>query len=262
MNESRLPPKPGPRPRPGGQRTPVRPPQPRSAKGRISGAVIGRFLEEIDFDGSVNPETLQRFAPLAAAAGTPGGPRWQLATDLTREALDQGREAPSPGDIAQAWEAHAATLGRRTSAFLEAIGHTSADAADSAVVSTYAAVLAAAGEPGSPQWGAAVRLVAGAPGKRPPQADKVAAEIERVLEGDRARAEERRRQVRTAAEQGVEAAQAYVRAVRAETGAGPTWYQLARHLGVRAKLAEDVVRELHELGAVTSTPEPRSLDVP
>lgn len=224
--------------------------------------MIGRFLEEVDFDGAVSPATLQRFAPLAAAAGAPGGPRWQLATDLTREALAHGREAPSPGDVARAWEQHAATLGRRTAAFLDAIGHASADPSDSSVVATYAAVLAVAGEPGSPEWGAAVRLVAGAPGKRPPQADKVAAEVERVLEEDRARAEARSAQVQAAAEQGVEAAQAYIREVRAETGAGPTWYQLARHLGVRAKLAEDVVRELHSLGAVVSTSEPRSLDVP
>lgn len=228
----------------------------------MSGALIGQFLEDVDYAGAVNPATLQRFAAITAAAGQPGGARWQLAVDLTAKELQSSDEPPAPSVLETAWQERTSALEERTRAFLVAAGYANAESADAKTLETYGPVVTAAGEPDSREWAAAVRLVVGARGKRPPAASKVRSEIERVLREDEERAAERARRVRTAAEEGAESAQAFIREVRAETGEGPTWHQVVRHLGVPNKLGEDVVRQLHELGAVVSTPEPRSLDVP
>lgn len=265
MNESRVPPIPGPRPRPpaGGRRPPAKPPAKGSgrppAKGGAGPALIGQLLEDVDYAGPVNQATLQAFAPITAAAGKPGSARWRLATELTIDALKAGGSPPAPSDLDRAWSERVSAMRERVVAFLTAAGH--GTEVTPAVVESYSAVVAAAGEPGTPQWKAAVRIVANAPGKRPPADSKVGSEIARAVREDEARAEQRREQVREAARNGVDAARAYVREVRESTGAGPTWHELARHLGVKSKLGEDVVRDLHELGALTSTAEPRSLDV-
>ena len=57
------------------------------------------------------------------------------------------------------------------------------------------------------------------------------------------------------------AAREQVARVRAETGEGPTWRELAAALGVKGPLASAMIDALHRRGALSSTKEPRSLSV-
>jgi hypothetical protein len=94
-----------------------------------------------------------------------------------------------------------------------------------------------------------------------PRASEIYAEEKRRREVRRARAERIRAQASALADAHAEAARRYVTQVWAETGAGPTWRELAAALGVTGQLASPMIDLLHKRGVLASTGEPRSLTV-
>ncbi|MDR7254940.1 hypothetical protein J2X46_003942 [Nocardioides sp. BE266] len=90
---------------------------------------------------------------------------------------------------------------------------------------------------------------------------EIYAEEKRRREVRRARAVRVREQAEHLADKHALAARDQVARVRAETGEGPTWRELAAALGVKSSLASAMVDALHRRGALTSTKEPRSLTV-
>lgn len=117
-----------------------------------------------------------------------------------------------------------------------------------------------AGKPGLPRWKAAVALLNGTQGRDDvPHVREIYAEEKRRREVKRARAARLREQAGALADEHVVAAREHVGRVRAETGEGPTWRELASALGVKGPLASAMVDALHRRGALTSTKEPRSL---
>lgn len=119
-----------------------------------------------------------------------------------------------------------------------------------------------AGEPGLPRWKAAVALLNGAQGRSEvPHVRAIYGEEKRRREAKRVRAAEMRKRAGALADEHAEAAREHVARVWAETGAGPTWRELASALGVQGPLASAMIDMLHRHGVLTSTKEPRSLAV-
>lgn len=119
-----------------------------------------------------------------------------------------------------------------------------------------------AGKPGLPRWKAAVALLNGAQGRSEvPHVREIYGEEKRRREANRARAAEMRKRAGALADDHAEAAREHVARVWAETGAGPTWRELASALGVQGPLASAMIDMLHRRGVLASTKEPRSLAV-
>ena len=119
-----------------------------------------------------------------------------------------------------------------------------------------------AGKPGLPRWKAAVALLNGAQGRSEvPHVREIYGEEKRRREAKRARAAEMRKRAGALADDHAEAAREHVARVWAETGAGPTWRELASALGVQGPLASAMIDMLHRRGVLASTKEPRSLAV-
>lgn len=144
--------------------------------------VVGQFLEEVGYDGTITPEVLSKYSPIVRRAGKPGLPRWQLAITLTRRS-----ETLTPPSVK---EFDAERQRRREAAV------------------------------------------------------KRRAKAEALVDDDVA-----------------VAAAAYVSQVWEDTGAGPTWRELGRHLGWSGSQTNDCVWELRRRGILDYTTEHRSLHV-
>lgn len=118
-------------------------------------------------------------------------------------------------------------------------------------LATYRPVVSAAGRPGTLRWQGARHLVS--QGQLPSRAEIDTEQERRAQQVAGARAE---------AEVKAPQACAYVAAVHADTGIGPTWSELCHHLGWTRRRGEALVNHLINTGHLTATPAERSLTVP
>lgn len=206
----------------------------------------------------------------------PGGAgEWPYAVCQTcghaaRGRLTQSRPAPSADAVADDQVvAGAGRRGRpqrpkasdeRVEELLQAAGYNRAITPE--VLEAHRWFATHAGKPGLPRWKAAVALLNGAQGRSEvPHVREIYGEEKRRREAKRARAAAMRKRAGALADDHAEAAREHVARVWAETGAGPTWRELASALGVQGPLASAMIDMLHRRGVLASTKEPRSLAV-
>lgn len=130
---------------------------------------------------------------------------------------------------------------------------------DARVRARYASLVRRAGKPGLPRWLLAVSLVRRDPDLSPPSGRVFEAESQRRRE---AAAKRRALAASLMDEQTEDAARSFVQHVRQQTGQGPTWRELGRHLGWSNAQTKAGVHELRRRGVVAFTSEHRSLHVP
>lgn len=260
---------------------------------------IGGFLEDVDHPGPVTRAVLARYASVVADVGAPGSRRYRAAVDLTRHSpdltpptstqldehlaeqlatdqptgpttVDPAQPELTRGPDRQARPADGSPLWTRKRARqLLGTAAITGQPPTPEQIEAYRPLAHAAGKPGTLRWKLAVRLARVAlrtadspvPGR---------AELDARHNQERQRRKgvaERRREraqvtAHTVTERDAAAAAAHVAAVRAQTGAGPTWAELAAHLGWRPHaVAELAITELTAAGVLTHTDEHRSLDV-
>lgn len=132
--------------------------------------------------------------------------------------------------------------------FLAAAGRHVALSAET--LETYRPIVSAAGHPGTLRWQGPRHLVA--QGQLPDTA---------AINAEEARRAQRIADAIAEAEAKADAARAYVAAVRADTGTGPTWSELCQHLGWSGQRGKTGVRHLINKGHLIATGDERSLAV-
>lgn len=248
-------------------------------------ARIGEFLEAIDHPGPVTRDALGQYAELVKTAGPAGTGRYRAAVELTRRSPDLAPPTPQQLDdhvnqLHQRDQTAAAQkppsrptkptppwTRKRARQLLEATGISEPDPD---LVEAYRPLAHAAGKPDTLRWRFAVKLARAATSTEDDVPAPGRPELERRVAQERARRrgvnERRRERLRPGAEVLAEndatAAAAYVAGYRAEHGTGPTWVELAEHLGWQPHaIVELVIARLTANGILTHTPEHRSLDV-
>jgi hypothetical protein len=208
-------------------------------------AVRGRLTSAAQFPPDAAPSRAESdAAPSAESSGGGGGDA--TAADRPSARRDK-RPRPKASD-------------ERVEELLQAAGYNRAVTPE--VLQEHRRFATHAGKPGLPRWKAAVAILNGAMGApEVPHVREIYAEEKRRREARQARAARIRKQAAELADEHAVAAREQVARVRAETGEGPTWRELAAALGVKGPLASAMIDALHRRGALSSTKEPRSLSV-
>ena len=138
--------------------------------------------------------------------------------------------------------------------FLEEIGYDGAVTPE--ILSRYVPLVRRAGKPRLPRWRPAVNMTRRNDDLTPPSTSDFENERNRRTE----LAAQRREHLASFVDDDVAvAAAAYVDQVWADTGAGPTWRELGRHVGWTSAQTNGCVWELRRRGVLDYTTEHRSL---